>query len=62
MKKNVQADFPCNIGVRYKKLILINPELEVGLNADLLFSTQALEDNEKDLASQHSQTRLLLYT
>ena len=40
-----------------KKLILINPELEVGLNADLLFSTQALEDNEKDLASQHSQTR-----
>ena len=57
MKKNVQADFPCNIGVRYKNLILINPELEVGLNADLLFSTQALEDNEKDLASQHSQTR-----
>ena len=57
MKKNVQADFPCNIAVQYKKLILINPELEVGLNADLLFGTQALEDNEKDLASQHSQTR-----
>ena len=57
MKKNVQADFPCNIAVQYKKLILINPELEVGLNADLLFGTQPLEDNEKDLASQHSQTR-----